>query len=152
MTKYNQLVFTKGKEKALDALFSGENEGVFGYLALGYQSDEQTNGFEEPADESNDVDDNGGFNEITTAENYQRIQLKPIPEATTVDGKSGQVIKKYEAELSADNVTNSLINQFAICDNAKFDEGDTTIYSAAAFKTFHKTSETSITFIVGFKA
>lgn len=155
MAKYNQLVFLKGKEKALDALFAGGSDetsstpAIFGYLALGYNNTDD-NGFEDPADESANVDENGGFQEITDADGYQRIPLKASPDPVVKDTKSGQIIKKYEAELPASNITNSYINQFAICDTETITT-ETIFYSAATFKTFLKTDDTSITFIIGFK-
>ena len=153
MVKYNQLVFLDGKEKALDALFKGDTDeqsspAIFGYLAIGYN--ETDNGFEDPADEDADVDENGGFKEIVDATGYKRIPLTAVAESTVKDPKNGQIIKKYEAELPADVITNNYINQFAICDNGDVNS-DTTFYSAATFTTFLKTDSTSITFIIGFK-
>lgn len=156
MAKYNQLVFIKGKEKALDALFVGGSDetsstpAIFGYLALGYNPNTDANGFEDPDGESENVAENGGFQEIVDAENYERIELKPVSENPVIDAQNGQIIKKYEAELPASNTTNQYINQFAICDT-KTISNETIFYSAAAFNTFLKTSDTSITFIVGFK-
>jgi len=158
MVKSNQLVFLKGKEKALDALFKGREEdgsvvsvpAAFGYLALGYNSEINDNGFEDPDKEGSDIDKYGGFKEITDAENYERIELQATKEVTR-DPDNGQIIKKYQAELPASNVTNHPINQFAICDSKDINNEDTVIYSAASFNTFNKTAETSITFIVGFK-
>ena len=41
----SQLIFMKGKEKALDALFDGSNDkAAFGYLAVGFNEDATTNG------------------------------------------------------------------------------------------------------------
>ena len=67
MAKYNQLVFIKGKEKALDALFVGGSDetsstpAVFGYLALGYNPNRGANGFGDPDGDSENVAENGGF-------------------------------------------------------------------------------------------
>lgn len=156
--KYNQLVFLKGKEKALDALFLGKSDGAvsippaFGYLALGYNETTTDNGFEDPdadPNASSTVDKYGGFQEITDDENYSRVQLTSGGDVV-YDTENNQVIKKYEAEILASN-TQHAINQFAICDNGDKNNEDTVIYSAASFNTFQKTSDTSITFIIGFK-
>ncbi len=157
MAKYNQLVFLDGKEKALDALFVGgvggsSNPAVFGYLAIGYNED--ITGFEDPANDEVEEDspsNYGGFKEIKGAKGYtERIPLSPSSIPPTKDIETGQIIKKYEAELPANVITNQLINQFAICDNKDID-GPTQFYSAATFNQFLKTDSTSITFIIGFK-
>lgn len=148
MTKKSQIIFMKGKEKALDALF-GDDDATFGYLAIGYEKTSGQNGFEDPLATENDSTSTG-FTEIQQ-DSYHRIKLQKIENGTERDPDSGKVLKKYQAVLDNDNITQSQdINQIAVVDNQNI-EADTTIYSATTFQTFNKTNESSITFVIGFR-
>ena len=148
MVKKSQVIFMKGKEKALKALFSLDNPS-FGYLAIGYVSQDD-NGFEDP--DSNDGASTSGFNELEETNNYHRVQLKlhstsPVEK----DPDTGKVLVKFEATLDENNIKEpQKINQFAIVDSANI-EADYTIYSATTFPVFTKTVSSAITFVVGFR-
>lgn len=142
--KSNQLIFTKGKEKALKTLFSQDN---FGYLAIGYQDETQdTNGFENPI---TDADDDG-FNEINvqTFPSYARIPLVAQDEVN-VDYDTETVYMKFTADLDIDNIIEiTPINQFAIVDSSDSTDPNTVIYAAATFPEFVKSEKIAITFVI----
>ena len=141
----SQLIFMKGKEKALDALFDGSNDkAAFGYLAVGFNEDATANGFVDPY--INKGQENG-FMEI---EGSTRIPLTKYEEASILDD-TGKVTVKYKAELDASNVPNNNINQIAVVSGANPEAEDDEIYSATTFQTFYKTSSTSLTFVIGFQ-
>ena len=142
----SQLIFMKGKEKALDALFDGRNDkAAFGYLAVGFNEDATTNGFLDPYINK---DQENGFMEI---EGSTRIPLTKYEEASILDEDTGKVTVKYKAELDASNVTNNNINQIAVVSGANPEAEGDEIYSATTFSTFYKTSSTSLTFVIGFQ-
>ena len=66
-TKQSNIIFMEGKEKVLEKLFSSTE---FGYLAVGYNSSNDTNGFIN-VDTENETSVNG-FYEITEDSTYQR--------------------------------------------------------------------------------
>lgn len=149
MTKKSQIIFMEGKEKALDALF-GNDDATFGYLAIGCKNEtDSQNGFEDPLVTQNDSTAIG-FNEIQQ-ESYHRIKLQKVANGVERDPDSGKVLKKYQAVLDNENITQSQdINQIAVVDNQNT-SSTTTIYSATTFQTFNKTNESSITFVIGFR-
>lgn len=152
MTKKSQIIFMDGKEIALDSLFNGE-DGAFGYLAIGYSS-EDDNGFEDPKENPTATNIDPGFKEIniTNIPSYKRIALQAVSGSAEKDPDTGKVLKKYQAILDTDNISTSQnINQIAVVDSATPNDADTNIYSATTFPTFNKTSESSITFIIGFR-
>ena len=142
----SQLIFMKGKEKALDALFDGNNDkAAFGYLAVGFNEDATTNGFVDPYI---NVGQENGFMEI---EGSNRIPLSKYEGESIFDEDTGKVTVKYKAELDASNVPNNNINQIAVVSGANPEAEDDEIYSATTFQTFYKTSSTSLTFVIGFQ-
>lgn len=142
MTK-NQIIFMEGKEQALKSLFTGDN-CPFGFLAIGYA--ENNNGFQEETSEVSN-----GFNEISEANGYERIPLILHSDDPVHDEDTGKVLVKFQATLSTENITVSQeINQIAIVDRQDITDA-TKYYSALTFPTFTKTSESSITFVIGFR-
>ena len=142
----SQLIFVKGKEKALDALFDGSSENAaFGYVAVGYA---ENNGFEDPGlEEDSTVDTN--FNEIP---NSQRLVLRKATDSPVfVDAETGKVTVRYQAVLETGNIDSQYINQIAIVNNSEKNTDQDQIYSATSFSTFYKTSATSLTFVIGFQ-
>lgn len=147
MVKQSQVIFVNGKEKALKNLFGGEN-CPFGYLAVGYVESE--NGFTD--EEGNDEIAETGFVELEPTNNYQRMELK-IDSASPVekDYQTGKVLVRFTATMDTENVsTPQQINQIAVVDRKDIDV-ETQIYSATTFETFNKSSESSITFVIGFR-
>ena len=140
MVKSSQIIFMDGKEEALKKLFDGKNDGVFGYLAIGYY-DENDNGFES-------VDD---FKELEDTNGYHRIELSLSSDPVQKDESTGKVLVKFTGTLDSENIQQSqAINQLAIVDTKSIG-ANTNYYSASTFKTFTKTSESSITFVIGFR-
>lgn len=149
MTKQNQLIFMEGKKKALERLFSGGENSVFGYLAIGYSS--QDNGFEDPDAEGN-VESNG-FNELEAVNGYnERIPLQLQPNGVDEDSSTGKVLVRFFATLTEDIIKSSQeINQIAVVDSKDVRASNTKYYSATTFPTFTKSSESAITFVIGFR-
>ena len=148
MTKQNQLIFMEGKKKALERLFSGGENSVFGYLAVGYSS--QDNGFEDP-DAEESVESNG-FNELEETNGYERIPLQLQPNGVDEDSSTGKVLVRFSATLTEDIIKSSQeINQIAVVDSKDVRASDTKYYSATTFPTFTKSSESAITFVIGFR-
>lgn len=146
MAKKGQIIFMDGKERALKALFTGDN-CAFGYLAVGYMAED--NGFEDP-DGNNDASESG-FNELEDTNNYKRIPLTLYSDPVEKDGDTGKVLVKFTATLDENNLTDSqAINQIAVVDSATIG-ADTHVYSATTFPTFIKTRESAITFVIGFR-
>lgn len=141
MVKSSQVVFSAGKEVALKALFGSSN---FGYLALGYEPEQDENGFEDGADKT---DVQKGFKELTEADGYERIDLSYFE--TSIDPDTQDVIVRFKGTLSAQNVQGHIINQMAVYDSKEIGTGN--MYSATTFPGFNKTELSSITFVVGFR-
>lgn len=139
-TKQDQIIFLKGKEKALKSLFS---EGNFGYLALGYR--EKDNGFmNETATTSN------GFSEITEP-TYQRVKLTPLSDVV-MDETNGKVTIRLVADIDSNNIiSHTIINQMAIVDNASKSHANTVFYCAATFSDFPKSEQTALGFDIEIK-
>lgn len=136
--KKSQIIFMNGKEIALKKLFNHDG-GAFGYLAVGYSSQ---NGF---------VDEND-FKELTEVSTYERIPLY-LYESDPVDKDedTGKVLVKFMATLKSSNIQESQnINQIAVVDSKNIG-AETKYYSATTFPTFTKTSQSSITFVIGFR-
>ena len=151
MVKSSQIIFMEGKEIALKKLFNGSDGGIFGYLAVGYDSESDI-GFTDPQ-----IDDSasstGNFKELDEATlEYERIPLSLYEtEPVDKDTSTGKVLVKFKATLDTSNITKSQnINQIAVVDN-KTIGADTKIYSATTFPTFTKTNNTAITFVIGFR-
>lgn len=159
MTKTQQKILARGKAKALDSLFVGEN-APFGYLAVGYVSGTET-GFEDPMDKSRD-DSTGvinpndiGFNELDSVQyNYNRVPLSLVDTAdyTNIDyvPNTGKVTRTYEATLEPGNIEGTYINQIAVVNNESKNESSDEFYSATSFNSFYKNSQSSITFRISF--
>lgn len=146
MAKKGQVIFMDGKERALKALFTGDNS-VFGYLAIGYVSED--NGFEDP--DANNSASSSGFNELEETNGYHRIALSLHSDPVDKDPDTGKVLVKFTATLDENNLTESQnINQIAVVDSGTIG-ADTHFYSATTFPTFTKTRESSITFVIGFR-
>lgn len=144
----SQLIFVKGKEKALDALFNGSStdKPAFGYLAIGYSDDI---GFVDPGleeDSTQFVENN--FNEIEGSERL--ILTKATDSPVTIDTETGKVTVRYQAVLETGNINNQNINQIAVINNEEKTDTDQ-IYSATSFQTFYKTNQTSLTFVIAFQ-
>lgn len=140
MTRSNQIIFLDGKEAALKKIFSEH----FGYLALGYDPEEL--GFQESTD--GDIESKG-FLELTEGvNNYQRIELRFL--SAERDPDTQKVLVKFKADLPTGNITGQRINQMAIVDTANTD-AKTTYFSATTFPTFNKTSNSSISFVIGMR-
>lgn len=145
MVKKSQIIFMEGKERALKDLFSR----TFGYLAVGYVEDESDNGFEDPLE--NDEITKTGFNELGDANNYSRVPLELYTaDSVERDTSTGKVLVKFSATLDESNIQDpQSINQIAIVDSSNLSEQN--IYSATTFPKFTKTSNSSITFVIGFR-
>ena len=133
----SQLIFVKGKEKALDALFDGTNQAAFGYVAIGYAED---NGFVDPGLDENSTQ--------PTESNFQ--ERKDTDNPVDIDTETGKVTVRYKAVLETGNIDSQNINQIAIINNGEKTDTDQ-IYSATSFQTFYKTDQTSLTFVIGFQ-
>lgn len=148
-TKQDNIIFIHGKEKGLQALFSQEH---FGYLALGFNQSNDTNGFinvedgqEAPAN---------GFYEISKEmdSTYQRVPLHLVQESNAVvrNYDNGEVTVKFMAEFDIDNIVScATINQLAIVDTADPEDASTTFYAAATCDdSFNKSEQLAIVFII----
>ena len=142
MANSNQVIFLKGKEKALQILFDSNN---FGYLAIGYDPDDL--GFEDSED--GDIISQGFLELDRTISNYSRIPLDFM--SSEKDPDTGKVLVKFSAELKATNINGNKINQMAIVDSLDGTNADTTYFSATTFPTFNKTNNSSITFVIGMR-
>lgn len=138
MTKKSQMFFTTGKKEVLKKIFTGDN-CAFGYVALGFA--ESNNGFEQESD----------FKEIDSVD-YYRIPLSiDSSSQVEVDSDSGKVLMKFSATLGIDNIIEEKqINQLAVVDSSTI-SAETKFFCATTFSTFTKTSDSSITFILGFR-
>lgn len=147
MTKQNQIIFMSGKEKALKSLFSGGENAAFGYLAVGYSPNGE--GFED-AEATEDLTALG-FQELDGTNDYKRVELVPVTNGVEKDQDTNKVLVKFEATLDENNIKNSQpINQLAIVDSGNIGQ-NTNIYSATTFNKFEKSSESLITFVIGFR-
>lgn len=145
MAKKSQIIFMDGKERALQALFDGE-DSVFGYLAIGFA--EIDNGFEDITEEQTD----NGFHELQFTNNYERIPLNATSDPIEKDPETGKVLAKFAATLDEGNITVAQkINQIAVVDSKTVGDADTKYYSATTFPTFTKNQDSSITFVIGFR-
>ena len=138
MTKKTQMFFTDGKIEVLKRMFTGTN-CPFGYIAVGYSED--NTGFESTSD----------FKEIQ-ATDYYRVALS-IDESSQpeVDTDTGKVLVKFTATLGIDNIiSEKKINQLAVVDTST-PGASTKFYCATTFTEFTKTSDSSITFKLGFR-
>ena len=144
-TKQDNIIFMSGKEKGLLKLFS-QDQGCFGYVALGYNQDNDTNGFINPTGEGTLQN---GFYEITGDSSYQRAKLIPHENAF-YDPDNGEVTVKFLAEFDVDNiVSGATINQLAIVDSQDPNNDSTNFYAAAVCDDdYHKSEQLSIVFII----
>ena len=142
-TKQNNIIFLEGKEKILEKLFSSTE---FGYLAVGYNSSNDTNGFinVEPDDETN----TNGFYEISEDSTYQRVPLS-FQSIINKDEDNGKVTAKFTAELDLDNIINNVpINQIAIVDSSERGDASTTFFAAAVTEDFIKNEKLALVFVI----
>lgn len=139
-TKSSQVIFLKGKEKALKSLFSE----TFCYLAIGY--DPENLGFENSQDST--IEQNGFLELDETLNEYNRIKMNV--ESTDIDEDTGKVLVKLSATLNPTNIVGSKINQMAIVDSSE-NTDEQTFFSATTFPVFNKTTNSSITFVIGMR-
>lgn len=157
MVKTSQIIFAKGKAKALDSLFldSENDKAPFGYLAVGF-SDAQVNGFEDPIlnDTNMTNEEYTGFKELdATRFNYHRVELRGSDlnyEDINYNDATGKVTRTYQATLESDNINETYINQIAIVNTSEANNNMTEFYSATTFPSFLKDSHSSITFKISF--
>ncbi len=142
-TKQSNIIFMEGKEKVLEKLFSSTE---FGYLAVGYNSSNDTNGFIN-VDTENETSVNG-FYEITEDSTYQRVPLS-FHSILNRDEDNGKVTAKFTAELDVDNIINNIpINQIAIVDSSEKNDASTTFFAAAVTEDFTKSEKLALVFVI----
>lgn len=144
-TKRNNIIFMAGKEKALQKFFDSNN---FGYLAVGYNSSTDTNGFINP-DSEQSVFENG-FMEISRGESstYTRVPLH-FESIIDKDDDNGKITAKLTAELGLDNIVEDLpINQIAIVDTDSVGDASTTFFAAAVTEEFYKNEQLALVFVI----
>lgn len=142
LTKQNNIIFMEGKEKILEKIFTS----AFGYLAVGYNSSNDTNGFIN-VDIENESAQNG-FYEITEDSTYERVPLN-FHSILNRDEDNGRVTAKFTAELDQDNIINNVkINQIAIVDSGEKTDASTTYFAAAVTEDFTKNEKLALVFVV----
>ena len=142
-TKQSNIIFMEGKEKVLEKLFSSTE---FGYLAVGYNSSNDTNGCIN-VDTENETSVNG-FYEITEDPTYQRVPLS-FHSILSRDEDNGKVTAKFTAELDVDNIINNIpINQIAIVDSSEKNDASTTFFAAAVTEDFTKSEKLALVFVI----
>lgn len=142
-TKQSNIIFMEGKEKVLEKLFSSTE---FGYLAVGYNSSNDTNGFINI--DTEDETSVNGFYEITEDSTYQRVPLS-FHSILNRDGDNGKVTAKFTAELDVDNIINNIpINQIAIVDSSEKNDASTTFFAAAVTEDFTKSEKLALVFVI----
>lgn len=142
-TKKSNIIFMEGKEKVLQKLFDSNG---FGYLAVGYNSSNDTNGFVNL--DQDDENSDRGFYEIEES-TYQRVPLS-FHSIINKDDDNGTVTAKFTAELDLDNIINNVpINQIAIVDSSdKNNQANTTYFAAAVTETFTKSERLALVFVI----
>ncbi len=142
-TKQSNIIFMEGKEKVLEKLFSSTE---FGYLAVGYNSSNDTNGFINV--DTEDETSVNGFYEITEDSTYQRVPLS-FHSILNRDEDNGKVTAKFTAELDLDNIINNIpINQIAIVDSSEKNDASTTFFAAAVTEDFTKSEKLALVFVI----
>lgn len=142
-TKQNNIIFLEGKEKVLQKLFSSTE---FGYLAVGYNSSDDTNGFIN-VDHDDDITPNG-FYEISDDSTYERVPLS-FHSIINRDSDNGKVTAKFTAELDLDNIINNVpINQIAIVDSSEKGDASTTFFAASVTEEFIKSEKLALVFVI----
>ena len=144
-TKQSNIIFMEGKEreKVLEKLFSSTE---FGYLAVGYNSSNDTNGFINV--DTEDETSVNGFYEITEDSTYQRVPLS-FHSILNRDEDNGKVTAKFTAELDVDNIINNIpINQIAIVDSSEKNDASTTFFAAAVTEDFTKSEKLALVFVI----
>lgn len=142
-TKQNNIIFMEGKEKVLEKLFSSTE---FGYLAVGYNSSDDTNGFINV--DTEDETSVNGFYEITEDSTYTRVPLS-FHSIINRDNSNGKVTAKFTAELDLDNIVNNIpINQIAIVDSSEKMDASTTFFAAAVTEKFIKSEKLALVFVI----
>lgn len=142
-TKQSNIIFLDGKEKVLQKLFDSTG---FGYLAVGYNSSGDTNGFinVDPEDETS----TNGFYEISDDSTYTRVPLS-FHSIINKDEDNGKVTAKFTAELGLDNIINNVpINQIAIVDSSEKNDASTTFFAAAVTEDFTKSEKLALVFVI----
>ena len=139
--KQNNIVFMDGKEKVIQNIF----ESTFGYLAVGFNNTDDSNGFinvDPDSDESTN-----GFEEITNSTTYSRVPIN-FHSIINKDRSNGKVTAKFTAELDIDNIIEDIpINQIAIVDSSERD-ANTTYFAAATTETFVKNEKLALVFVI----
>lgn len=131
LEKQQQIIFSKGKEHALESLFTS----IFPYLALGYIDED--NGFTNSEEDFKEIDK-------TQHPTYKRVPISYSTSTSDID--TGVVSVEFIANIDIDNIEDDVnINQFAICDCA---EGNTIFYAASTFPTYTKNGQMAITFVL----
>lgn len=136
-----QAIFTKGKQKALMAIFAEYN-----YLALGYAQD--VSGSFDPNDPHSD--EGQAFNELSDSVGYFRVPFGSVDDATFTNNDDNTVTMTLKADVDTTNISQQQnINQFAICkssdtNNQELDD----IYCAGNFTEFTKDNTTGLTFVI----
>lgn len=142
-TKQSNIIFMEGKEKVLEKLFSSTE---FGYLAVGYNNSNDTNGFINV--DTEDETSVNGFYEITEDSTYQRVPLS-FHSILNRDEDNGKVTAKFTAELDVDNIINNIpINQIAIVDSSEKNDASTTFFAAAVTEDFTKSEKLALVFVI----
>lgn len=142
-TKQNNIIFLEGKEKVLQRFFSSTE---FGYLAVGYNKSNDTNGFINinPEDENQ----TNGFYEISEDSTYERVPLN-FHSIVNKNEDTGKVTAKFTAELDIDNIVNNIpINQIAIVDSSEKNNASTTFFAAAVTEEFIKSEKLALVFVI----
>lgn len=148
-SKQDNIIFMEGKELGLKTLFS-QNQGCFGYLAVGHNPAGTPNGFVNVDEENNETSSNG-FYELSVEEDstYRRVPLTPHGEPI-YNEDNGEVTVKFLAEFDVDNIVSGVtIDQIAIV-NTETPNDPSTIYYAAATcdDDFNKSEQLAIGFII----
>lgn len=142
-TKQNNIIFLEGKEKILQRFFSSTE---FGYLAVGYNKSNDTNGFIN-TDPKNETQTNG-FYEISEDSTYERVPLN-FHSIINKNEETGKVTAKFTAELDVDNIINNIpINQIAIVDSSERNNASTTFFAAAVTEEFVKSEKLALVFVI----
>lgn len=142
-TKQNNIIFMEGKERILEKLFS---DTEFGYLAVGYNSSSDTNGFinVDPEDETSV----NGFYEISDDSTYSRAPLS-FHSIINRSSDNKKVTAKFTAELGIDNIINNIpINQIAIVDSSEKMDPSTTFFAAAVTEEFVKNEKLALVYTI----
>ena len=148
-TAQDNIVFMEGKALGIQKMLS-QDQGCFGYVALGYCPEDESNGFTnvDPDDETS----TNGFREIsleTDDSTYKRVPLTPF-EDPYYNKDNGEVTVKFMCEFNVDNIVSNIpFNQIAIVDTQDPNDTATKFYAASVYHGNIPKSETiSMVFII----